>query len=185
MDNSDPFAEDLESSMTSPDAMGPDHRHTDWNMDGNYRNAAADGPAHGLEALSTAASRDHYSFLQPPLPADSGMVRNANPFNHPEMQHASQSPNQVRNTMPPPTSPSASITSSNNNINFLLNPSTSLSPPIDPNLQSPMDNRESSFTSASLASRGLAADLRPDVQVETDHEVAFLLRHFSEAPGQW
>lgn len=48
-----------------------------------------------------------------------------------------------------------------------------------------MDQQNSSYTTTSLASQALAAEARPDGHVESDHEVAFLLRHFSEAPGLW
>lgn len=60
-----------------------------------------------------------------------------------------------------------------------------MSPPIDPGLHTPVVRRESSYASASVASRNVAPDLRPEVHVETDHESAFLLRHYSEAPGLW
>jgi hypothetical protein len=63
---------------------------------------------------------------------------------------------------------------SSNNLNFILNPagpesSLEISPPIDPAL-----------TSLSKTQHG-GESSRPVVQ----HEIAFLLRHFSEVAGQW
>jgi hypothetical protein len=30
-----------------------------------------------------------------------------------------------------------------------------------------------------------AAEVKPEMPAETDHEVMFLLRHFSQSPGLW
>ena len=173
--------------MTSPDTPLSNQRNSVWNTNGTYQTSSIDAQRHGLEALSAAATGNSYQ-LQPTLsvPVDPTMGQSNVPFNQPEISTSLASiasPNHARNTMPPPVSPSASISSSNNNINFLLNPS--MSPPVDPNLQSPADRRESPFAATSLASRGPSSDPRPDINVETGHEIAFLLRHFSEAPGQW
>ncbi|KAK2800450.1 hypothetical protein FQN50_008124 [Emmonsiellopsis sp. PD_5] len=186
VDNSDPYADELETSMASPSHPMPHTQPMTWNTNGSYRHSSIDGQTHGLEALSAAATRDAYPLQQQSI--DPSMSRNNMAFNQPDLtpsMASMASPNHLRHNIPHPTSPSASI-SSNNNINFLLNPPTTMSPPIDPHLHSPPDHSESPFTaSASLASRGLASDPRPEVNVESDHEIAFLLRHFSESPGQW
>jgi hypothetical protein len=179
VDNSDAFAEDLEGNLASP--LASDHNNGGWNMDTNFQNAEINTPAHGLEALSAAATQDHYSFLPPPTPTETNIARSSLQFSSATMTSASLSPTHPRSGMPPPASPSVS-TSSNNNINFLLNPS-SISPPIDPNLQSPLGNRETSITTPSL--RSIPSEFRIGTKTETEHEVAFLLRHFSEGPGQW
>ncbi|PGH18932.1 hypothetical protein AJ80_04259 [Polytolypa hystricis UAMH7299] len=188
VDNSDPYVEELEASMASlPNTPISNHRTPTWNSNNNthYRHSSLDVHTHGLEALSAAATRDPY-----PLPPqvsgaiDPAMGRN-NAFNQHEISPSLTSPNHGRNNMPPPSSPVGSISSSNNNIHFLLNPSTSISP-IDPNLHpTTAEQRESPYTPSTLASRGLASDFRTDVNVESEYEIAFLLRHFSESPGQW
>jgi hypothetical protein len=88
--------------------------------------------------------------------------------------------------MPPPASPSISLPSnssntnqnSNSKLNFLLNPSHSISPPIDPSIA---DRASSTLPSRPAAtSRGISENAG-----ESDFEVAFLLRHYSEVPGLW
>lgn len=89
--------------------------------------------------------------------------------------------------MPPPTSPSISISASSNNtnINFLLNPpSHSMSPPLDPIVQTP-ESRSASLPTRPAVSRQTTAENRMDSRAETDFEVAFLLRHYTEGPGLW
>lgn len=186
VDNSDPYAEELETSIASPGNPLPNRPA--WNPNGSYQHAAIDVQPHGLEALSAAATRDTFTLQQHtnPMAVDPSMSRNNVTFNPPDIpqQMASiPSPNQARNPLPP-ASPSASISSSNNNINFLLNPSTSISPPIDPNLHSPDERGDSPFPQNQLQPRGYFPKAK-DVNIETDHEIAFLLRHFSEGPGQW
>ena len=142
--------------------------------------------AHGLEALSAAASRDQYSFISQAPPADHVMMPSPIHYMPHDSRAGLQSP-PTRHAMLPPGSPSTSINSTNNNINFLLNPTNSMSPVIDPSLQSPMDHRDSSVTVSPLVSQKSKQDSnsKSDQPVESDHEVAFLLRHFAEAPGQW
>ena len=76
--------------------------------------------------------------------------------------------------------PSSSTTSINstNNINFLLNPHSSLSPPIDPSLRNPPEQKDTRFTATPSRSEAKA-----EQPVESDQEVACLLRHFADAPG--
>ncbi|KAJ9191188.1 transcriptional regulator family: Fungal Specific TF [Paecilomyces variotii] len=185
VDNSDPYAEDLEATLGASESAVANTPHSDWNISPGIR-APGEGETRGLQALSAAASHDHYPF-HPPI--DQSMQPDNVSFHNVEITPSApsmHSPGNIRSAIPPSAaSPSVSISSSNNNINFLLNPSSSLSPNIDPTLHAPVDRRESSYTSMSLASRVAAADLRPDVQVETEHEIAFLLRHFSESPGLW
>ena len=167
--------------------MDPPHNTSEnplleWNSDAAYRSRSSEVAAHGLEALSTAASRDQYSFLPPPAP-DHILVANSLGYTTHDPRVTPQSPPSSRHAMLPPESPSASIISANNNINFLLNPSNSMSPVIDPSLQSSVDN--STLTSSPTASSKSRTETKADQPVESDHEVAFLLRHFAEAPGQW
>jgi hypothetical protein len=77
---------------------------------------------------------------------------------------------------------SLSSTSNNTNINFLLNPSHSMSPPIDPSIQ--LSDRSTTLPSRpALSQRSISH--APDDNAETDFETAFLLRHYSEGPGLW
>ena len=135
---------------------------------------ASDAETHGMETLSAVASHDRfpYSPLDPPSVPDS--------VSYP-------SPSRSRGSaMPPPTSPSISLSASSNNtnINFLLNPSHSLSPSVDSTSLHPGDHRSTSLPSRPAAAR-TPVEHRIDPNVETDFEVAFLLRHYSEGPGLW
>lgn len=73
---------------------------------------------------------------------------------------------------------------SSNNINFILNPA---GPEI------PMGTTNNSFMRGSLVPEGTASpkinlsspSIQDESQVVAEHEVAFLLRHFGETPGQW
>ncbi|KAJ5099325.1 transcriptional regulator family: Fungal Specific TF [Penicillium argentinense] len=167
VDNSDPYATDLESSLAESSALAlAQSRNQRWGSGSR----ASDADSHGLDALSAVASHDRLPY-SPHSISDS--------MSYP-------SPNRSRSSvMPPPTSPplSLSASSNNTNINFLLNPSNSLSPPVDP-ITHPAGQR-----SASLPSRPAAVhrttEVRVDGQAETNFEIAFLLRHYSEGPGLW
>ncbi|KAJ5134293.1 Transcription activator AMTR1 [Penicillium atrosanguineum] len=166
VDNSDPYADDLEATESSAEAL-VQSRNNIWGSDSR----ASDAGSHGLDTLSTVASHDRFPF---------------SPMEHSISDSMSYpSPNRSRSSaMPPPASPSMSLSSNNNtNINFLLNPSHSMSPPLDPTMGTP-DQR-----SASLPSRPAPQPRRVSYQVhdhaETDFEVAFLLRHYTEGPGLW
>ncbi|KAI9695162.1 MAG: hypothetical protein M1820_008868 [Bogoriella megaspora] len=159
--------------------------HTpDWSLNGMYHPTPNTNPSstHGLEALSAAASGDHYSYAAP----QASMARSELPYS----TGAEGTPS-IRASTPPrsglgPMSPPMSMASSQNNLNFILNPSSAASPPIDPSLRSPLETmpelRRPRSLSSTLINREL---LSQELQVESDHEIAFLLRHFSEGPGVW
>src|SRR5215471_18225982 len=98
--------------MASPDSPLSNHHISSWNANGGYRNTSMDAHTQGLDALSAAASRDPYPLQsQVSVPVDPTMGRNNINFNQPEIPASVSSiasPNHVRNTMPPPSSPSAS-----------------------------------------------------------------------------
>jgi len=73
----------------------------------------------------------------------------------------------------------------NNNISFLLNPTNSLSAVIDPNLESSVQPNEGQPPAAGMSESTQAGrtDSKDD-PAEADHRVAYLLRNFSDAPGQ-
>ncbi|KAB8229522.1 uncharacterized protein BDW43DRAFT_188538 [Aspergillus alliaceus] len=188
VDNSDPYVEDLEAALGESEAalLAANAQNREWS---DHRTLSVDGETPGLKAPSAAAVHDRLPYtplsIDPqPLPTpDSGVSFNASTVT------TGPSPNQACNVIPGQPSPSVSMSpsnSTNNNINFLLNPSQSLSPQMDPNMQHATARRSSSLTSRSIASRAAGAgDPKSDVPVETDHEIMFLLRHFSESPGLW
>lgn len=195
IDNSDPYAEELEASLSTPDTMLSGRQSSTWSHNGAYGGSSIETQTHGLDALSAVATRDTYSTpqsMQGPMSLDPS-VGNNTAYNHtdiPQPLTSIPSPNnndKSRNSTmpPPPSSPTASMSPANNKLNFILNPPTSMSPSIDPSLHSPDPRRDSPFTTSSMPSHGVPGDIRPDTRVETDHEIVFLLRHFSEAPGQW
>lgn len=209
VDNSDPYAEDLEATLHESEATilaeNAQNNDCDDAQNSNDRVPSIHEEAQrGLETLSTAATQGRFSYPrldadhqkrphhQSSLPTDS-----VSPFDpHVEISPpvSGPSPRETRSTLPSQASPPVSIASSNTNhhnntINFLLNPSHSLSPPVDPNIQratpaTVRDRRSSSLTTRTRAPLA-PAEHRPNVQVETDYEIAFLLRHYTEGPGQW
>jgi hypothetical protein len=177
VDNSDPYADDLEAELAEPGSAVQTHSNNNrWGRSGSR---TSDAEAQGLEALSAVATHDRfpYSPLDPSV-SDSPSYT---------------SPNRQRSIAPPPPSPSMSLssTSNNTNINFLLNPSHTMSPNIDPSMQ--LSDRSAALpTRPAAAQRSLShmshmshISHAPDDQAETDFEVAFLLRHYSEGPGLW
>lgn len=184
VDNSDPYNDDLEATLQESEAaiLAANAQSQNWIGNSDIR----DGEVQGLEALSTAADHDRFSF--PSLSDQTHpSMSDSSPFTAISPPTSSgPSPGRTR-SIPPHASPPVSISSNptsnhNNNINFLLNPSHSLSPPIDPSIQQPA--RSSSISARSDASRPPAESIT-GVAAESDHEVAFLLRHYAEAPGLW
>lgn len=181
VDNSDPYAEELEATLgESEGSVSARSQSNGW---AQMRTPSTGEESHGLEALSVAATNARFPF--PHLGHEHHSMSNDVPFNLVDIPASvSSGPSPSQASAIPSASPPISVSSNNTNINFLLNPSnSSISPPIDPSIQSTAERRSSSFTThrSSLGS----AEQKPDVEVETAHEGAFLLRHFSEAPGLW
>ncbi|KAI9839133.1 MAG: hypothetical protein M1819_003126 [Sarea resinae] len=189
INNNDPYAypsspelRDIASTPRQPeqfaDAFSPDA----WSMSDTFQQSTPVSQVHGLEALSAAASGDRLNFL-PPNPAREPDHSHRMSYSPAEEQTsfrkpASIPPNLPRTVASPPNSLSSS---SNSNLNFILNPSSTASPSIDPNLRSSFEPRsQSSSDRPKSGPRDLHA-----ARAEGDHEIAFLLRHFSETPGQW
>ena len=177
----DPYAEDLDPALTSSPPTSSHGPRADWGPDAAYRSSTSEVAAHGLEALSAAASRDQYSFMPPTSASDHAIMPHPPHYTPYFPQERARSPTS-RHSMLPPETPSTSYNPTNNNINFLLNPSSSLSPVIDPSLQS---STEPSSTKSPRTSQESRQESKAEQTAEPDHEVAFLLRHFAEAPGQW
>ncbi|PGH32503.1 hypothetical protein GX50_04677 [[Emmonsia] crescens] len=188
VDNSDPYAEEINASLTSattapvssPQALA-------WTNNGDYRHlVSTDGKAPGLQALSAAATRETYPLQQTSsIPLHPSMDRNNIAddirFGQSELPTSASmtSSNNIGSAIPvSSTSPATSISSPNKNINSLLNPLASI----------PSQSKLPFTATRASEPRDLDAKLRVDISsadVESDHEIAFLLRHFSEAPGLW
>lgn len=176
VDVTDPYAEDRsEPSFTSSDTSVSAPSRTEWAPGVNYRSRPSEIAAHGLEALSVAASRDRSSFPQPQI-SHHDMASTAISYMAQNLQNLPSASVSARRNMHTSHSPTTSI-SSNNNINFLLNPQGSRSPPIDPSLRNATDHQENS------PSIGFRSEARVEQPAESDQEVAYLLRHFAEAPA--
>ncbi|KAL4865640.1 hypothetical protein BDV12DRAFT_146865 [Aspergillus spectabilis] len=183
VDNSDPYAQDLETALSESEAaiLAANSQSVGW--DGPQIPLMERGEAHGLEALSAIAAHDGLSF--PTLAVDQQSVSTPDsvttPFNNVTTtaagaHYANEIPRSISQISPPVSVHSDN--GNNTNIHFLLNPSQSISPPVDPTIRSTPDS-----TGSSLALRSTETVL--DGAVETDYEITFLLRHFSEVPGPW
>lgn len=196
VDNSDPSAEELEAVLGESEAAVLASRA---HQKGLQTPSSTDGDIRGLEHLSTAGSTNQYPFS--PLATDNGprslapdhsAHSNILDLTVPSISSGS-STNRPHTALAPQPSPPISISSfsnpnsnnTNNDIKFILNPSQTLSPPVDPSNQ-PSEPIVSSIPSRSVLSRSAGnAEQKSELPVETEYEVVFLLRHFSEAPGLW
>ncbi|KAI9817894.1 MAG: hypothetical protein M1827_001013 [Pycnora praestabilis] len=191
VDDFDPYADpsspELDGPLTSPEnVVQTQYQDGQWNMGTHFQHNNEHSSAHGLEALSAAASGDHYPFMSPSINPEPNLIRHTS-FGAGDTPPVVQLPVTTPSSTAAVISPPASMSSSNNNINFILNHSSSsaMSPPIDPNLQSPVVHQATPTPAGSTSSQAVLHDMPPERSIETDHEVAFLIRHFSEGPGQW
>ncbi|EAW11944.1 uncharacterized protein ACLA_007030 [Aspergillus clavatus NRRL 1] len=197
VENSDPYAEDLETSLEESEAAILAAASSQAQHQGLQTPSSTDGDTRGMENLSTLAAVNRFSHS--PLAADRG-PRSLTSDKHAHFNDlvssfvtSGSSANGPQPALAPQPSPPISISSfsnpnsnhnnSNNDIKFILNPSQTLSPPIDPSIHHALE-QGASIPSRSMLPRSIAIQ-KPEVPVETDHEIIFLLRHFSEAPGLW
>jgi hypothetical protein len=188
VDNTDPHVEELEASLLATDASRSETLVHAWNH--RHSLSVTNDTAHALTALPTAAAKKQYAFQHPSTaPADSTILTRtaSSDARAPSSLGTTHSPRNARSEFLSPTSPPASITSSNNNnINFLLNPANTMSPSVDSSLSTAVDRRDSSsYSSFTGRHINILSNEQLDAKVETDHEIAFLLRHFAENPGYW
>jgi len=150
-----------------------------WQIDNQLQDQSLELPPElhpfGLEALSAAA------LYRPP---QANMLSHSMPGNRRHSESPLNSSPTNNEPHGPSISPSA-IVSSSNNLNFLLNPPSAMKSPIDPSLMSPEINQALATPSGNTASQESRQCKRSDGEAESEHKVAFLLRHFSESPGQW
>lgn len=150
-----------------------------WQMDNQLQDQALDLPpglhSFGLEALSTAALH---------RPPQANMISNPTPDNRRRSDSLLNSSSTINEWHGSSNSPSAAISSSNN-LSFLLNPASVRNSPIDPSLMSPEINLALPAPNGKSTSQNSRQGKPSDGEPESEQRVAYLLRHFSESPGQW
>ncbi|CAF9907030.1 MAG: hypothetical protein ALECFALPRED_003046 [Alectoria fallacina] len=170
----DPGTPDLEAMISAQHELPyPQQQQDQWTIDHQLQDQSAQLHSHGLEALSAAA------LYAPP---EANMIAQPMSMNrrHFDSPFEESSPN---NEHGPPTIPSPNTVSSSNNLNFLLNPADAMDSPIDPSLMStPTILIPPSSNGTAMEN---AQKLRTEGEAESEHKVAYLLRHFSESPGKW
>lgn len=67
----------------------------------------------------------------------------------------------------------------------ITHPVSALDSPIDPNLMSPRDIPQIASSNATMLSPAPPTDNSASLDPTSDHQEAFLLRHFAELPGKW
>ena len=178
INTSDPYADtpspDLEVGPLIPEISPDVQQNYEWELGNRPKSPPMD--FHRLEALSTAALYN--------TPQANGVPQTVS-TSRPSFQNPILPRTPSRDAMEPPVSPPPSLASSGNNLSFLLNPASHISPTIDPNLKGSYSARGSSFSNRPASSPSVLQDSRSITAIETKHEVAFLLRYFSETPGQW
>lgn len=150
-------------------------QHSQWNTDLDPRSRSPDLHSHGLEALSAAALYSPPKANMMPRPMSMNGREVEIPYGPvtPSTEHAA-----------PAVSPPTPMSSSNN-LNYILNPSSATDSPLDPSLMSPHDQQLPPIANATSTAQNGIGEARQDGEAESEHKVAFLLRHFSESPGQW
>ena len=150
-----------------------------WNIDHQLRDSTLGTSSalhsHGLEALSAAALYHPPEANMTPqsMPPHKQSYNGHSDPSHPYTEHGVSS-----------GSPSATISTSNN-LNLLLNPASDMTSPIDPSLMSPEINQARPISNEGASAQEKSQGSRADGEPEPEHKVAYLLRHFSETPGQW
>ncbi|OAL67809.1 hypothetical protein A7C99_0940 [Trichophyton rubrum] len=183
VDNSDPYADELEEQFNTDMPLGT-HGEPAWSHGGKYLPPFTEAQTHGLDALSAAATAENhpiYQSVMDHIAENSNSHTRLETTEHPEATISSSSPTIARITAEvSPGSLALPLSSPNNNVGFILNASSNGMPqPIDPGLHSPEHQR-----TTSSVSQGLTQVMRVTSSAETEHEVAFFLRHFSEGPGR-
>ena len=161
----------------SSDLASPAEPVDNWVVEDNLANTTElIEYSNGLNALSAAAMVENHYFSSPiqPTAFDDDYCRS--PIN------VSTS---TRELFDIPGSPLAVTTSPTSNLDFILNPVAATSFRSDPNIGSSYGER-ATFVSIRLPqSDSNLLRGKTKAEAETSHDVAFLLRHFSEVPGKW
>lgn len=189
----EPMSPESEASPgTAPEQPAPTHPDATsipWSLSDPFTQPDSQSPAHALHALSAVATGDHFAYLHPPVgrhdstPVPDAPLRSSASLSgmHPPTPLARQS---IDSPISPPVSMTSTTT--NHNIDFILNHPAAASPPLDPSLQSPYAHSARDVMHArSASSRISMGSSQFETNVENDHEMAYLLRYYSEGPGQW
>ncbi|GME24811.1 Structure-specific recognition protein [Neofusicoccum parvum] len=189
----EPMSPESEASPgTAPEQPAPTHPDAtsiQWSLSDPFTQPDSQSPAHALHALSAVATGDHFAYLHPPVgrhdstPVPDAPLRSSASLSgmHPPTPLARQS---IDSPISPPVSMTSTTT--NHNIDFILNHPAAASPPLDPSLQSPYAHSARDVMHArSASSRISMGSSQFETNVENDHEMAYLLRYYSEGPGQW
>jgi hypothetical protein len=175
----DPYADDpdVDPALNAESQAALDGPRADWGPDAAYRPSTSEFPAHSLEHLAAAASDQYPYNAQTSGPGHSVVSGSPHytPYYAQDMSHA---PTISRRDLVANTSPTASYPS-NNNINSILNHATTLSPVIDPSLQSLIQRHPTSPDSSPTETNSKKAE-KPAEKVRDDHEMAALLRGIAE-----
>lgn len=177
---SDPFAEtsspELDGKVSTP-GQSPytQQQQQEWETRDDLQDVSARLSPLGLKTLSTAAL-DKFSHVNmiPRLlsyeETDSTSMRLPTPGVENVTAAMSSTP---------------LITPIDHNLNIILSSSPAGNPAADPNLQPAPRAQSDFFSRHSKRSARFTSGPRSEVIPETNPEVAFLLRHFSETSGQW
>ncbi|KAL9132153.1 MAG: hypothetical protein Q9217_000087 [Psora testacea] len=167
--NDDPGTPSVDAQTSSLDQPVYLHAEEDQWMAQDRSHQQSDINAHGLEALSAAAL---YSPQQASI-----LTRSAPPHTHADTFH-SETPKEPEPEPAHLISPSTAAAS--NDLNYILNPALADSP-IDPSLM--LSAGQLNTALAQNMDNGPRQELGDGV--ESEHKVAYLLRHFSDSPRQW
>lgn len=172
----DSHSPELDRILTTPTqspASFDQNSNTPWPGGGEIIHTTGTPSTHKLQALSAIATREHLEYMSS---NDNQMSVDLNRAERALHAPAGSATDQA-------VSPPVSV--SNHNLDFILNHPAVPSPSIDPNLPSPFIPTSESLHSRSSLSHHTQMSLRIEDHAERDHEIAFLLRYFSEGPGYW
>ena len=160
----------MSTHVHSPYAQQQEHQ---WSIGHQLQDQSAQLHSHGLEALSAAALYAPPEANMIPQTISTNRHHFDGPFEpvSPKYEHGS------------PAIPSPNTLSSGNNLNFLLNPQDAMDSPIDPSLMSTPAIPVPPSSSGTATEN--AQKFHAEGEAESEHKVAYLLRHFSESPGKW
>ena len=177
MHTSNPFTDDFDAdSALDPDSQTTlDAQRAEWGSDAAYRPSTSEYAAHSLEHLAAAAS-DQYPYNAQMSGGSHSMMSTAPHY----------APYQVMGRLPATSrrarlanAPATTSSPSNNDISSILNHSNTLSPVIDPSLQSVTQHQPIAPGSPVVEKGSLRTEQR-EGKVQDDHEMAALLRGIAE-----
>ncbi|KAL8728283.1 MAG: hypothetical protein Q9181_005398 [Wetmoreana brouardii] len=123
----------------------------------------------GLEALSAAALH---------IPSEAGVAQDSVPFTREDLENLQSPP--MENGVSPQMD--ASLAPPSGNLEYILNPASTVPQPIHPNLESLEGEYDMTTDYRRLPKARMS---QAKASTETSHNSAFLMRHFSEATGKW